>query len=56
MLYTIRNKNGAGQYHGYQQSHMLNTIAFRGTYKNNSNIGYTEWHNGKVPKIIYFIQ
>ena len=57
MLYTIRNKNRAGQFHGYQQWHMLNTLAFRGNcYNGKYSVGYTEWHTGKVPKTIYFIQ
>ena len=44
MTATIRNKNGAGQWHGYQQWYRLNTLAFRGNCYNDNYTGYVECH------------
>lgn len=55
MLYTIRNKNGAGEYHGYQQWHRLNTLALRGNCCNDTYTGYVEYHCYEI-RTIYYIQ
>jgi hypothetical protein len=55
MTASIRNRNSRGEYHGYQQWHRLNTLAFRGTFKNNSSAGYTERHCYEI-QTTYYIQ
>ena len=48
----ITNYNSKGDYHGYQQWYgyqewYTDRLSFRGNYKNNERIGYTEYHGTK---------
>ncbi len=57
MIKNIKNKNNKYQSHGYQQWYtpFTNKLRFRGNYKNDKPIGYTEsnWNTkiGLVEKI-----
>jgi hypothetical protein len=42
----ITNVNSNGKYHGYQEWY-TDRLSFRGNFKNDSWIGYGEYHNGK---------
>jgi hypothetical protein len=55
MTPSIRNRNSRGEYHGYQQWYMLNTLALRGTWINNQSTGYVEYHCYEI-QTTYFIQ
>ena len=39
----ILNYNSKG-YHGYQEGYYVNKLSYRTTYKNNEQVGYSEWH------------
>ena len=43
----IRNINPRGQSHGYQEWYGYHELIYRGNYKNNERIGYTENHYSK---------
>ena len=42
----IVSRNDKEEYHGYQEwlGYNKSKIRLRGNYKNNMEIGYTEWH------------
>lgn len=40
----IRNKNSKEQYHGYQELYGYHKLMYRGNYKNNNMIHYSEYH------------
>ena len=41
---NITNYNNKSQSHGYQKWYGYHKLIYRGNYKNNERIGYTEWH------------
>jgi len=44
----INPLDSKGQSHGYQEWYNGNNIlSYRGTYKNDQEIGYEEWHSTK---------
>jgi len=51
MKQDIINTNNKGQPHGYQEWHHYHyyndEIRFRGNYKNNTHLGYIEWHSAE---------
>ena len=56
MNQETRNYNSESQWHGYQERYSAtrSTLTVRGNWKNNEQIGYTEWHTGK--ETLYFIR
>ena len=46
----ITNKNSKEQYHGYQEWYVRNELYYRGNYKNDNIIGYTESHYSKITR------
>ena len=50
----IKNINDKGLYHGYQQWFINNKHRLRGNFKNNSMVGYLEYHY--FNKTIFFIK
>ena len=47
--------NSKGQRHGYQQGVLVNNkIYYRGNWRNNMIIGYTEWH--AIKETEYYIK
>lgn len=55
MKKEIRNRNSKGQYHGYQQLHIFDTLAFRGNWINGWHNGYAEYHFSGL-QTTYFIR
>lgn len=58
MNQEIRNYNSESQWHGYQErySAMRRTLTVRGTFKNNEQIGYIEWHVQLIKETLYAIR
>ena len=48
----VVNFNNKKQHHGYHELYldmsMDKTLFVRGNYKNDGEIGYLEWHDGKI--------
>ena len=53
MTESIRNRNSRGEFHGYQQWHVFNTLALRGTWIDNQKTGYVEYHSYEIQTTYY---
>ena len=58
MNQDITNYNEAGQWHGYQERYHMTrrTLVVRGTWKNDRQFGYVEWHAQMIQETMYFIR
>ena len=45
---SILNINNKGEYHGYVELYWANTVELRCKYYHGVEIGYLEWHDGKI--------
>lgn len=52
----IINRNGRGQYHGYQEMYVRNKISLRTSTRNNHPVGYYEIHLLSSKRTVYYIK